>query len=600
MDLERLLTIPFVDTDGGYDISPDGKQLAFSWNLSGQPEIYLLPLDGSCPPRQISCGPGGKFAPKFSPDGNQLAYAVDLDGSEAYDIWVGNLQQSDHRNLTPDTPEAYQINFNWSPDGSQLAFLCDRFGQFDTYTMPSSGGAARRVLALPRPDWEVRWSPDGCYLAVVSESLGQDYQVTFVPLPGGSPFQLGIDGEAINAREACWSPDSKRLAFSSDVNGFYQIGIYDLDRGSIAWVYNHDGDDSTPDWSPDGGRLAFIHNHGPENRVIILNLDGGDSACYQAGHGVHSRPRFTPDGHQVVIGFENPCQPNDLWLLSLVSGEFRQLTRSLPTSLESQDFVFPEHIYYPSLDGTPVPGLLFKPDRISGMQPAVIVVHGGPNWSYQFAWNPLMQHLTSRGWVVLAPNYRGSTGYGRDWQLASRFDLGGVDTADVVAAADYLVRENLADPKRIAVTGRSHGGYLTMTCLTQYPERWAAGAAVVPFLNWFTAHANVRADLQHWDIENMGDPEQNSALWREHSPFFFLDRIQAPLQLICGANDPRCPASESLAAQQALQALGKPVDLVLYPDEGHTFMRLENLYDAEKRRVSFLAQAFGETGDMHP
>jgi len=312
---------------------------------------------------------------------------------------------------------------------------------------------------------------------------------------------------------------------------------------------------------------------------------------------VHSTPRFTPDGRQVVVGFESPCQPNDLWLLTLDSGEFRQLTSSLPTSLQSQDFVFPEHITYPSLDGTPVPALLFKPDGISGMQPAVIVVHGGPNWLYQFTWNPFIQHLTGRGWIVLAPNYRGSTGYGRDWQLASRFDLGGVDTADVVAGADYLVREGLADPQRIAVTGRSHGGYLTMTCLTQYPQRWAAGAAVVPFLNWFTSHANVRVDLQHWDIENMGDPEQNHDLWQMRSPYFFLDRIQAPVQLICGGNDPRCPPSESISAQQALQALGKPVDLVLYPDEGHSFLKFENVLDAEQRRVSFLAQAFGEFGE---
>jgi dipeptidyl aminopeptidase/acylaminoacyl peptidase len=299
----------------------------------------------------------------------------------------------------------------------------------------------------------------------------------------------------------------------------------------------------------------------------------------------------------VVFIFENPCQPADLWRLYLESGEVYQLTRSLPAGLQNQQFIFPEHITYPGLDGKPVPGLLFKPKNPISLPPAVIVVHGGPNWSYQFSWNPFLQHLAGRGWTVLAPNYRGSTGYGRDWQLASRFDMGGIDTADVAAGADYLVGAGLADPQRIAVTGRSHGGYLTMTCLTQYPGRWAAGAAVVPFLNWFTAHANSRPDLQHWDIENMGDPEQNHDLWLARSPFFSLERIQAPVQLICGGNDPRCPASESIAAGQALQALGKPVDLVLYPDEGHSFLKLENILDSEKRRVNFLAQAFEATGE---
>ena len=181
--------------------------------------------------------------------------------------------------------------------------------------------------------------------------------------------------------------------------------------------------------------------------------------------------------------------------------------------------------------------------------------------------------MVSRGWAVLAPNYRGSTGYGREWQLASRFDLGGCDTEDVVAGADYLVREGLADPARIAVTGRSWGGYLTMTALTGYPDRWAGGSAVVPFLNWFTAHANSREDLQHWDEENFGHPERDRELYYERSPFFFLERIAAPVQMICGAHDVRCPASESVQARDRLLALGKTCELVLYADEGHSFLK---------------------------
>jgi dipeptidyl aminopeptidase/acylaminoacyl peptidase len=204
--------------------------------------------------------------------------------------------------------------------------------------------------------------------------------------------------------------------------------------------------------------------------------------------------------------------------------------------------------------------------------------------------------MVSRGWAVLAPNYRGSTGYGHDWQLANRFDLGGGDTKDVVAGADFLVREGIADPARIAVTGRSWGGYLTMTSLTQYPDRWAAGSAVVPFLNWFTAHANAREDLQHWDRENFGDPEEDYELWRERSPFFFLERVMPPVQLICGAHDVRCPASESIQARDALVAQGKACDLVLYPDEGHSFLKTHNVIDAKRRCVAFLARHLERVG----
>jgi dipeptidyl aminopeptidase/acylaminoacyl peptidase len=130
-----------------------------------------------------------------------------------------------------------------------------------------------------------------------------------------------------------------------------------------------------------------------------------------------------------------------------------------------------------------------------------------------------------------------------------------------------------------------------MTCLTRYPELWAAGSAVVPFLNWFTSHARSREDVQHWDIENFGDPEKNHDLWYARSPAFFLDCIRAPVQFICGAHDQRCPALESLEARDRLLELGKPVDLALYLDEGHSFLKTENIVDADMRRVAFLAQA---------
>jgi len=598
LELEQLLTIPSVDPDGGFDISPDGKQIAFSWNLTGRWEIYLVVLDGAAIPRQVTSGPGGKFSPRFSPDGNRLAYVLDLDGSEAFDIWVCDLRSGSHTNLTPDTSEIIQLHLSWSPDGAQIAFASDRSGQFDTYLMPSGGGMARLVLALPHPDWEVVWSPDRRHIAVVSEFQGQDFMATIVPLQQGNPHPLAVDGEIINAKEACWSPGGRQLAFTSDFHGRYEIGIYDLQSGKIDWLTSGDRDCRTPDWSPDGQQLAYVNSQGPDTWIVLYDLAGETCTRFQVDHGVHYAPKFTPDGRQVVFVFDNPRQPADLWRLSLESGQVFQLTRSLPAGLQNEEFIFPEHISYPSLDGTPVPALLYKPATASAKTPGVIVVHGGPNWLFQYLWYPFMSHLANRGWVVLAPNYRGSTGYGRDWQLANRYDLGGVDTADVAAGADFLVRGGLADPQRIAVTGRSHGGYLTMTCLTQFPERWAGGSAIVPFLNWFTSHANSRVDLQHWDLENMGDPDQNHDLWQARSPFFFLDRIQAPVQLICGGNDPRCPASESIAAQQALQALGKPVDLVLYQDEGHDFLKLENVLDAEKRRVSFLAQVLEELGEM--
>jgi dipeptidyl aminopeptidase/acylaminoacyl peptidase len=600
LDLEMLLKIPSVEVERGFALSPDGTRLAFSYDQTGQWEIYLVPLDRSAPPRQVTTGPGAKFNPRWSPDGRRLAYVLDPDGSERLDIYLYDLTTEGHTNLTPDTPDAIQPGYTWSPDGSQIAFASDRSGRFDTYVMPATGGVARLVLSLPYSDWEAHWSPDGRWLAVVARTYGQDFGTFIVPTEGGELRPIADVSGLIHAKNPWWSPDSTHIAFASNIHGFFDIGIYELATGHVAWMTKGEGDKERPAWSPDGQRLAYIISQGPVTALAVLELGKGSPTAHQVEPGVHYRPRFTPDGKHLVLLFDNPRHPPGLWLLSLDDGSFHQLTGSLPAELQEAPFVMPDLVRYPSLDGRSVPALLYRPHQSTGSPPAVVYVHGGPNWLTQVTWDPLVQHLVSRGWAVLAPNYRGSTGYGREWQLANRFDMGGGDTQDVVAGADYLVREGLADPARIAVTGDSYGGYMTMTSLTQYPGRWAAGSAVVPFLNWFTEFANERPDLQHWDRENFGDPEKDHDLYYERSPFFFLQRIAAPVQLICGAQDPRCPAGESIQARDALLAQGKQCDFILYPDEGHEFLKTENLVDAEKRQVAFLAKVLESYGQGSP
>ena len=196
--------------------------------------------------------------------------------------------------------------------------------------------------------------------------------------------------------------------------------------------------------------------------------------------------------------------------------------------------------------------------------------------------------------MVIAPNYRGSMGYGREFREANRFVMGKLDLDDVVKSVDFIVGTGLADAKRIAVTGGSFGGYLTMCALTKHPDVWAAGSALVPFLNWFTEMANERDDLQYWDKQNMGDPEKDKERLREASPIFSIERIKAPVQMIAGAHDPRCPVSETLQARDELQRLGKRADVVIYEDEGHGFLKLDNRLDAYKKNLQFLTIYLGK------
>jgi dipeptidyl aminopeptidase/acylaminoacyl peptidase len=593
IDIRALLNVPCVEAELGFDLSPDGRMVAFAWNPGGTWEIFQKRLHGDKKPEQISQGPGSKFNPRYSPDGQKLAFAVDCTGSENFHIILHDLQTGVETDLTPNVRCSLQANFAWSPDGHQIALISDHTGQFNVYILDIdkpkvSIAGTQLLLDAGFPAWKVSWSPDGRWLAVVVEARGIDFGTFIVPANGRKVIQISEHGKPIDAGQACWSPDSQFLAFSSDSDGYNNIGIYAMATHQIEWLTSGEGEKQYPCWSPDGKYLTYVYNRGTVSWLVLHGINK-PPAKFQLEPGVHYLPTFTRNGNSIVFGFDNPRHPTDLWMLSLNGGSFAQLTHSMPEDLQEADLVMPEEITYPGMDGTPVPALLFKP-KIGNTDTAVLVVHGGPDWFFEMTWYPIMTTLASRGWIVLVPNYRGSTGYGRDWQEASRFDFGGVDTDDVAAGALFLINQGLAHPRKIGITGRSHGGFLTASCMTRYPDLWAVGSAIVPFLNWFTNHKEIRPDLQQWDFENFGDPIKDYDLWKERSPSFFMDCIKAPLQLICGRNDVRCPISDSIQAYNDLKNMKKTVELVIYEDEGHSFLKKENVLDSEIRRVDFLVR----------
>jgi dipeptidyl aminopeptidase/acylaminoacyl peptidase len=582
LNLTDLLRIPQVDTGLRFDISPDGRRVAFAWNQTGQWEIYEVDLStpDAREARLITKGAGAKFAPQYSPDSKQIGYALDRDGSESYHIVIKDLEAGTQKDLTPSYAYAQQPNFAFSPDGKFIAILSDERGQFALYLLSPETGERNLILDIHRPLWDVVWSPDGKWIAVEAEMQASDRGIFLVEVETGICKQIKLNGTGLNAAHPAWSPESKCLAFSAQSGEWFDIGLYEMQTGEIRWLTQNSGDDTSPRWSWDGKQLCWLHAEGAANCMYVYE-DSLPVKQVRLEMGIHHLPQFTPDG-EILFLFESPIQPPDLWKLNL-DVTFEQLTNSIPAEYRDAIYVMPEEISYEN-EGMNVPALLYRGEG----EDAVINIHGGPNWHVQFLWDPFAAHMASRGWTVLEPNYRGSTGYGRSWQIASRFDMGGMDTRDCAAGADYIKRKNLAD--RIAVTGRSHGGYLTMTCLTQFPNLWCGGSAVVPFLNWFKSHEESREDLQHWNVENMGDPEENHERWYNASPYFFLDRVNAPVQLICGEHDPRCPAAESLDARDKLVELGKEVQLLLYEDEGHSFLKIGNVIDAETKRVEFLAE----------
>jgi dipeptidyl aminopeptidase/acylaminoacyl peptidase len=193
-----------------------------------------------------------------------------------------------------------------------------------------------------------------------------------------------------------------------------------------------------------------------------------------------------------------------------------------------------------------------------------------------------------KGFSVIAPNYRGSTGYGREFLHLHDKDLGGGDLKDSIYAGKYLLRSGLAQEDRLGFWGASYGGYLCMLALTKAPDMWAAGVSVVGFFDWETEIATERGCLKAYDYKKMGDPKESPEFFREFSPVHFLNNISAPLLMTASAQDVRCPPTESRAVVELLKSMGKKHEYHEYPDEGHWPRKRKNLIDLYQRSTRFL------------
>jgi dipeptidyl aminopeptidase/acylaminoacyl peptidase len=574
-----------------YDVSSKSDMAAFSWDRSGQFEIYGLELPTG-KTDLLTKGLESKVSPRFAPSGNRLAYAQDYQGDEKYDIFILSIAGGETWNLTPNTDETIYPRVRWSPDEKQLAFASNRGGRFSIYTISSQGGKPDRVSDHEFSDSSPEWSPDGKRLAFEALVSAQDEGVFVVPAKGGETMRLAERGISVESSSPKWSPDGRAIAFTSSERGSSDIAIWDLEHGSVRWVTDSRYECYDPEWFPDGRGLAYVVNREGNQGIAIHNLETHGTEILEVEAGVHSQLRFGRDRATMFFTFSSPRHPPDLWTVDLKARTFRQLTNSLPDSIDRSLLVSGSSISFQSKDELEIQAWLFLPKNSdkTNLGSALVYVHGGPTAQFTNDWRPVVQHLVDLGHVVIAPNYRGSSGFGRKFRDANRFVLGEKDLEDLVAAADYLAKERLADPKRIGVLGGSYGGYLTMCALTKFPEHWAVGSAMVPFLNWFTEIENEREDLRYWDLENMGDPKKDHERLREASPIFFIDRIEAPVQIIAGEHDPRCPVSETKQAEKEFRKLGKVFDLVIYEDEGHGFRKIENRVDAYKRRAKFLTE----------
>src|SRR5229473_3345645 len=585
---------------GGTAWSPDGKSIAFISNISGRNNVWLVPAEGGWPV-QLAISDQRQAAPAWSPDGKWIAYQSDYDGDEQWDIFLVSPKTGQVVNLT-NTREIAEENPAWSPDGRYLAYMVKpktssvfEIDLYDTVLRDvkhlTTGTAKDRMNVAPI------WSKDGKFIVYTQDqSKGTDSNVFLADVASAqSTLLTPHDGERTYSANDI-SPDGKSVLITSNAgDGYDNVGLLDIASKKVRWLTQDKWEISGESFSPDGKFLTYNANVDGNTDIYLYDVASGKAHGLPLPKGVnHAAGRTSPFSHdnsRLLYYHTGPTAPGDLWVYTLADGKSHQLTHSLVGGVRSEDMVEPQLVHYPSKDGKwTISAFVYVPYNLprNGQHPAIVFVHGGPTAQTMNTFNRFVQYMANQGYIVIAPNYRGSTGYGKEFQHANLFDMGGGDLKDVLAAADWIKQTGYVDPKKLILIGGSYGGYMTMMGVTKAPELWAAGVPIVPFVNLFTEIENEDPVLQQSDLATMGDPVKNKALFEDRSPIFFVNQIKAPLFLLAGGHDPRCPKTEAEQVVDAIKKRGGVVEYKVYENEGHGFSKVENQIDAYKRVADFL------------
>jgi dipeptidyl aminopeptidase/acylaminoacyl peptidase len=600
LTLQDLLS---VEPIGESALSPDGKTIALT--RSGQ--IALLPSEGGWPVLLTSTQ-GGKSGFAWSPDGKRIAYASQ--GS----IWVVSASGGAPHRLTNapagggDPRQATDRAPRWSPQGRWILFQSGRRG-INSLLVVSADGSTTSFLTSAKEEAEGgRWSPNGDEIVYVTREKeyfsGRLKLLKFDARSGqtaGEPITLytaPVDrGGGWAIRGAVWSPDGKTLATVLQNSAWNHIYLLSPKGGEPRQITNGSFEDENPTFSPDGKSISFVSNRGllEANNLCLIPASGGEAhkvARFDTP-GIVSEPQWAPDSKSIYFNHQSPKETSDLLVQSLnSSAPPKYLTHTTPKNFSAAAQV-PERVTWQSKDGKEIAGLLFTPPgaKPGAKLPAVVWVHGGPEGQDDFRADAWAQYLAQSGYVVLEPNYRGSSGYGEAFRNLNVEDSNGGEVDDVAAGAQYLVTRGLADPARLAIGGGSHGGTMTAYLVVHYPDLFAAAIELYGVVDrqLFVERTNPSSAVR-WMMKMGGTPVEKPENYRRANVLQQVDKVKTPLLVMHGENDPQVPPADSAFFVKALREHHKTVFYFTYPGELHGFSQPAHRLDAWQKQLAFLQQ----------
>ncbi|HLZ69180.1 MAG TPA: prolyl oligopeptidase family serine peptidase [Dehalococcoidia bacterium] len=574
-------------------------RLAFYWDTTGELELYVLDL-ASNELRQVSRGGLPRSLHTgfiWSRAGERIVYAWDKDGNEQHNLVALDVATAALTQLTDD-PHCQEYPIAFSPDDTWLLVMTNKVGQLNLWRMRPDGSEYQQLTRYPFPAGGAVWSPDGERIAFVTNESPdlRNQDIYLMNADGSDQRRLLRLSESSRDFVADWSPDGQSLLIGSDVSGVTRAGLFEIETGTVRWLGEEGVEQYAGEFSEDGRSVVCLRNRDAQTEIVVYDVAGGAARELGLPPGVAGFAAFALHDSAIVFSASTPTTRPGLGLYTLGDGRLRTLLAPEYGSIDPALFVDCEYVWYPSEDGTRIPALLYQPRQIEpGAQaPAIIIVHGGPTGQYLRAFDPFPQFLADRGYVVLEPNPRGSTGYGVAFRDAARNDWGGVDLEDIAAGAAYLKALPAVDPARVGVFGGSYGGFMTLLITVKRPELFKAGAAWVGISDLPRLYASSMEHFKYYLREQMGDPEQNAELWRDRSAVNFMESLRARLLIVHGVNDPRCPIEQARVVRDRLLALGRregeDFEYVEKGAEGHGSTDLDQKTETYRLLADFLAR----------
>jgi dipeptidyl aminopeptidase/acylaminoacyl peptidase len=581
---ESLLTIPHIlrtPVISSFAVARDGKRIALHISVLGTEAIWLLPGDGTAgAPIPTTRGTADRD-PDWSPDGHSLAFVSNRHGG--FRLYVADETGANARLLVRQENEVKHPR--WSPDGSAIAYLsrAEADTGWDLWVTAADGRSEPKQLTrAPFDEEDPRWSPDGERIALtLGGGRHRSRRVGIVNIRTGELSELLPKDWESDSFGARWSPDGKRMVFVSDAAGQKTPYLISPLGGAPERLLVSSYEETDPEFSPDGRTLAYLENRDGDTKLWIHDFETGRQRNLSLRNGSHSYPVWKPDGKAVLSLFEAWNYPRDVWSYPLEGGRERA-SDTLPPDLDVRKMARPELIRFPSFDSREITGYLYVPEIATAANPVPLLVtpHGGPTSQWRNSWHPVVQLLVQRGYAVFAPNVRGSSGFGREFEDLNDGDWGRGDLEDLVIGTKRVLERPEIRDNRTAIWGVSYGGFLTLAAVTRYPDMFACAIEALGMPDLESLYRETTEQGRSYLEREIGPLRGNLTLYRELSPVSSVSRVKTPLLSFHGEIYPLVPYSTKKAFF---------VDLRKRPE----FRLQEFIFKGEEARATY-------RHDLHP